>query len=485
MSVRRSVTIFFSAKYVELLLGLVSSLILARLLTPEEFGIYSIAASVVIIGYLFRNFGVGQYIVQVEELNDGILRSAFTVTLGISWSIGLLLIIAAPWLGDYYENSGIATVLRFLSLNFFLLPFGSIADAVLRRNMSFDKLAVINVSAAFTTLVVGVTAAYQGASYLSIAWAANASTVTSIALTLFFRPAGLPWLPGTSHLREVCKFGLKVGMMDLVNRGSDAATELIIGRAQGLFSLGIYSRAYGTFWLFEYAFTQGIRPVILPYLSKAKHEKADLGEIYITIVKFTSIFLLPFFVFLGLNAHDIINVMYGDQWTAAGSILQVLCIAGLFFAPTIFFEQLMIAQGRPGQGLRYIVISQVVRVLALVLWVGISLEAAAAALIVWALVKVALVFSMARQHFSLRPVSFIKALWPAILTAFFLALAIWGMTNATSTWEVPLLRLVAIGLCAAITWFASIFAFDHPITVEVRNLIIRIRGGVPEKDQFD
>ena len=101
MSVRRSVTIFFSAKYVELLLGLISSLILARLLSPEEFGIYSIAASVVIIGYLFRNFGVGQYIVQVEKLNDGILRSAFTATLAISWAIGLLLLIAAPWLGDY------------------------------------------------------------------------------------------------------------------------------------------------------------------------------------------------------------------------------------------------------------------------------------------------------------------------------------------------------------------------------------------------
>jgi len=397
VSIRRSVAIFFSAKYIELLLGLVSSLILARLLSPEEFGIYSIAASVVMIGYLFRNFGVGQYIVQIEKLNDGILRSAFTVTLVISWAIGLLLLLIAPWLGDSYENTGITTVLRLLSLNFLLLPFGAIADAVLRRNMAFDKLAIINVSAASTTLVVGVTAALLGASYLSIAWASNASTIVSILLTLFFRPAGLPWLPGVSHLREVGKFGLKVGAMDIFNRGSDSVTELIIGRFQGLHSLGIYSRAYGTFWLFEYAFTQGIRPVILPYLSKAKHEQANLGELYIGIVTFTSIFLIPFFVFLGLNAQDIIHVMYGDQWTAAVPLLQVLCIAGLFFAPTIFFEQLMIAQGRPGQGLRYIAISQVLRLAALMALVGISLRAAALALLIWALVKVALAFSMARK----------------------------------------------------------------------------------------
>jgi O-antigen/teichoic acid export membrane protein len=268
--------------------------------------------------------------------------------------------------------------------------------------------------------------------------------------------------------------------MDLVNRGSDAATELIIGRAQGLFSLGIYSRAYGTFWLFEYAFTQGIRPVILPYLSKAKHEQADLGELYISIVSFTSIFLIPFFVFLGLNAHDIINVMYGDQWTEAAPILQVLCIAGLFFAPTIFFEQLMIAQGRPGQGLRYIAISQALRVMALVALVGISLEAAAVALIVWAVVKVALALTMARQHFGLRPLAFLKALWPAMLTAVFLGLGIWGMNEATASWQTPLLRLLAIGLCAALTWSAAIFALDHPITVEVRNLYQKLRGRKPE-----
>jgi O-antigen/teichoic acid export membrane protein len=476
VSLRKSFAIFFSAKYVELLLGVISSLILARLLSPEEFGIYSIAASVVIIGYLFRNFGVGQYIVQIEKLNDGILRSAFAVTLIISWSIGLFLLASAPLLGDFYSNPGITKVLRFLSLNFFLLPFGAIADAVLRRNMAFEKLAIINVSAAFTTLVVGVTAASMGASYLSIAWASNASTVMSILLTLYFRPSGLPWLPGLSHLREVWNFGLKVGVMDLVNRGSDAATELIVGHAQGLASLGMYSRAYGTFWLFEYAFTQGIRPVILPYLSRAKHAQADLGELYIGIVTLTSIFLIPFFVFMGLNAADIIYVMYGDQWTAAGPVLQVLCIAGLFFAPTIFFEQLMIAQGRPGQGLRYIVISQALRMIALLALVGISLRAAAVALIVWALVKVVLALLMAHQHFGLRPQAFLKALWPAIMTAVFLALGIWGVAEATANWESAVFKLMAMALCAILVWMTSVFAFDHPITVEIRVVFQNIKS---------
>jgi PST family polysaccharide transporter len=274
----------------------------------------------------------------------------------------------------------------------------------------------------------------------------------------------------------VWKFGLKVGMMDLCNRGSDAATELIIGRAQSLFSLGIYSRAYGTFWLFEYAFTQGIRPVILPYLSRARHEQADLGELYMGIVTFTSIFLIPFFVFLGLNADDIIHIMYGDQWTEAVPVLQVLCIAGLFFAPTIFFEQLMIAQGRPGQGLRYIVISQVLRIAALLALVGVSLEAAAVALIFWALVKVVLALGMAHQHFGLRPLAFFRALLPAIATAALLGLGIWGVLDVADTWDNPFARLAATALCAAAIWLGSIFVFKHPITAELRTLLKKVRA---------
>lgn len=467
MSLRRSFAISFSARYIELLMALISSMILARLLSPEEFGIYSIAASVVVMGYLLRNFGVGQFIVQIEQLSDGILRSAFTLTLIISWGIGALVLLCAPWLGQFYSNSGITTCLLLLSINFFLLPFGSISNAVMRRNLAFDKLSIINISAAFTTLVVGTTAAYWGASYLSIVWASIAGSLVSVLMTLIFRPEGLPWLPGVSHLNEAWRFGLKVGFMDLSNKGSDSISELTIGRAQGLNELGVYSRAYGTYRLFEYAFVQAIRPLVLPYLSRAKQEKANLGENYLSIVNLTSIFLMPFFVFFGLNATDIIYVLYGGQWTKAGSILQIMCIAGLFVAPTLFFEQLLIAHGRPGQGLRYVVLSQVLRIVALIGLVEISLEVAALALLVWTLTAVIQVSFMARRYFGLRIIAFLGALRPACLTAIFLALGFWGTASATTTWDVPIQRLSVQSLVALLVWTISVFLLHHPISLEI------------------
>ena len=471
MSVRRSISINFASKYVEYGLALLSGIVLARILTPEDFGIYSIAASVVLLGYLFRNFGVGQYIVQAARVTDEMLRAAFSVTLVVSWTIGLLLILGAPTLGRFYEEQGVTLVLYFLSLNFFLLPFGAITNALLRREMRFEKIAVIDISAAVTALIVGLTAAFMGASYMSIAWASNASTFVSILVTPLFRPPGTPWLPGTKGFRNVLSFGVKVGAMDLSNSGTDSATELVIGKAHGLHDLGIYSRAYGTFRLFEFAFVQTIRPVVLPFLSRAKHDEEDLGDIYLKILTLTSIFAIPFFAFLCVNAAEVIALLYGDQWGAAAPVLQVMCVAGAFFAPTLFFEQMLIANGRPGQAMRFVVLSQVLRLGALALLAWVSLEAAAVALIVGFVARLGFVVGLAKQFFALDIGGFVRVIFPAVVVAGLLA----ASTVGTRVFVIPdggsFLTLLITGVIALILWLSFVFATVHPVSLEVRRLL--------------
>lgn len=473
MNVRRSLGITFVAKYLELALSLLGGMVLARLLTPEDFGIYTIAASVVMLGYLLRNFGVGQFIVQIKEVTDDVLRAAFAVTLAFSWSVGLLLVLIAPWLGEVYSEDGVTQVLYFLSLNFLLLPFGSVTNALLKRRMQFEKIAVINICAAVTSLVVGLTAAWHGEKYMSIAWASNASTLVSVFVTQLYRPAAMPWLPGVRRFREVLAFGFKVGAMDVFNTGSDAGTELLIGRAQGLYDLGMYSRAYGTYRLFEFAFVQTVRPVVLPFLSKAKHEEENLGEIYINIISLTAIFSIPFFTFLGINAAQVMELLYGDQWGVAVPVVQIMCLAGLLFSPTLFFEQLLIANGRPGQAFRFIATSQVLRLTALAFLAWVSLQAAAVALIVGFGTRLIVMLLMARQHFTLKFGEFVRAVAPAIFTAIALGGASLGARFVLAGQNAFLLLLGSAG-AAFLVWIALIFLLQHPITSELRGIYAKL-----------
>lgn len=474
MSIRQSIAITFGTRYAELVLGLISSIILARLLTPEDFGIFSIAASIAGIGYLLRNFGVGQFIIQAESLDDDLLRAAFSVTLGVSWAIALALAIGAPWLGDFYADQGVARVLLFLSLNFVILPFGAITDAVLHRRMQFEKLAVIRLVTSLTTLMVGVTAAWLGARYMSIAWAANAGTLATILMTLVYRPPDLPWKPGIRRLRTAFSFGAKVGALDLLNKGSDALTELIIGKAYSLRDLGIYSRAFGTFMLFEYAFIEGVRPVVLPFLSDAKRDNTELGPVYLKIVQLVSIAMVPFFTFLYFAASSLTEVLYGHQWDDAVPLLQVLCLAGLFMAPTMFFEQLLIAFGRPGKALQYQLAFQSTRILALILLLGGELRLAALAFVLGSVVKMLLVLGMAKHYFALKLMRFAGVLSPAVLVGLAVGFTQWLLVPALDG-QVAALTLTTQSLAAGIVWLIGIFALRHPASEEVAKLANRLR----------
>lgn len=473
MSLRKSLVQTASAKYAEIGLAFISGVILARILTPEDFGIYSIAASIVLIGYLFRNFGVNQYVIQAETLTDDMLRTAFSITLAISWTIAAAIGLSAAAVGDYYSNPGLGTALLLLSLNFWMLPFGAVADAVLRRNMAFDKLAIITIAAAVVGLVVGVGSALMDARYLSIVWASNASTATTVLLTLYFRPAGLPWLPGWGNAGEVAKFGIKVGMLDLVARGGNSATELIIGKSHGIHDLGIYSRAFGVFNLVEMALTEGIKPVILPFLSNAKREQGNIGELYLQIMRYVSILMLPAFMFVFLMAEPMLLVLYGDQWGESVPVLEMLALAGPFLVPALFFDQLLIAHGRPGQALRIQLVTQVVAVGSLLALLSGSLSTLALALVFGNIAKVAMVIWLAHQYFQIRISDFARVLTPAVITMTAMGLVLVAAKQGLTIEGNAFINLfVAVGI-SSVVWLSCLFLLKHPLAEEISRLVRR------------
>lgn len=470
MSIYHALSISVATRYIEMLLVLVSTIVLSRLLTPEDFGIYSIAAAIVAIGYTLRNFGVGQFLVQAENLTDDLVRAAFTLTLSVSWALGLLIALSASWLADYYQNPGVEQVMLFLSINFLILPFGAVSDAVLRRQMRFDRLAIIQIGSGIVGLVVGISAALLEARYMAIVWGANASTLVTVLLTAVLRPAGLPWRPGLRGLRQASGFGLKVGVLDLVNKGSDSATELVVGKAWGLHDLGIYSRGFGSFMLFEYAFIEAIRPVVLPYLSEANRHHNSLGPIYLKIVAFVSMCMMPFFVFLYAHATDVLLLLYGDQWSDAVPILQVLCLAGLLLAPTVFFEQLLIANGRPGQALRYQAMFQATRLGVLVMFIEAGLEAAAVAFVIGAATKLILVIFMAHRYFQIRFQEFFGTSLPALIATLAIAAMLGLLQPLLQAWENEWLRLVVSSIATGAAWLALVWLMRHPIRAEIQRL---------------
>ena len=141
-AVRRSILFSTADRYVAQVLLVATTAVMARLLTPAETGIYLLANAVILLGDNFRTFGIGVYIVQAKELRPETVRSAFTVTLLLSLSMGLAIFLAAGEIAHFYDEPELKGLLRLGALGFIAIPFGSPILAILQRELAFSTLAV-------------------------------------------------------------------------------------------------------------------------------------------------------------------------------------------------------------------------------------------------------------------------------------------------------------------------------------------------------
>ena len=184
-STRRALAMSFVQRMVTLVFSFGSTIILSRLLTPSEIGIFSVAAGLLALVNMLRDFGVSEFLVQERHLDRTLVHTVFTMNLLIAWSLGGILFGGSNFIADFYGDPGVGQVLRVMSLMFFLLPFGTTTQAQLSRELEFGKLAKIHTVGSITRGCTKVALAYAGYIYMSLAWGAVAGMVLTIAgLTL-------------------------------------------------------------------------------------------------------------------------------------------------------------------------------------------------------------------------------------------------------------------------------------------------------------
>lgn len=172
-NLKKALLISASEKYIVFALQFISSIVLARLLSPHELGIFSVGSLILSLSHALRDLGISNYIIQEKELSPTRLQTAATITLGMSWLLGSGVLLASEPLAEFYREEGVGQVLAVLSLNFFILPFGSVTAAMLRRKMQFDLLIRINLASAVAHATVSIALCYYGAGFIGLAWAAS------------------------------------------------------------------------------------------------------------------------------------------------------------------------------------------------------------------------------------------------------------------------------------------------------------------------
>lgn len=305
--------------------------VLARLLTPTDFGIVSAAMTVVALADIFGTIGIAPAIVQMPQLDRVHVRTGFTVSALSGIAISALLFASAGTVAGLFQIPAVEPALRILCLVFAIRGFAVVAEAKLQREMRFRSISLIGMASyAFGYGAVAIGLALAGFGVWALAWGQIAqSLLASAAFIACSRHAMAPLLH-LGALRRLLRFGLGVTLALLGNHVALNADQFIVGRWLGAATLGIYNRAYTILMQPVNLFGAVGDKVLFPALATIQSDQERLARAYCRAVGLIALATLPLSGFLLVFAPECVALLLGGQWLEVTLPFQIL-IASLFF----------------------------------------------------------------------------------------------------------------------------------------------------------
>ena len=309
-------------------LRILMTVILARLLAPEDYGVMAMALLFTGLASHLMQFGFGMALIQRETVRPDHVSTLFAVTLVINGLLCLSLVAISPYVGIFFKNPLVGAVLALMSLNFLIRCFGVCPTALLRRQMNFKALTVGRIIDHTIKFVVAVTLAIKGHGVWSLAYAELIGAVFQKIYLVFISG----WRPSLYFTREALRdlfgFGLGISLKSTFVYLSDNVGNFVIGKWLGAGPLGLYERAYNLMNLSVRELSARMSVILFPAFARIHKDPGRFRAAYRKSLLSLSLFCYPIFGSLVVLAPQVIDTVYGSQWTSIIVPFQILCLAG-------------------------------------------------------------------------------------------------------------------------------------------------------------
>lgn len=320
----RGGAITVASQGIAFLLRMGSTIFLARLLTPADYGLIGMATVITGFVELFKDLGLSAATVQKSEINHQQVSTLFWINLGISCLVALLVASLSPVVAWFYKEPRLMLITLALSSNFI---FGGLTvqhQALMKRQMQFTSLAKIGIVSMAMGLIVGIIAAQLGAGYWSLIALQAASSITGALMTWIM----CRWRPGrpvrNSGVREMLAFGGNLTGFRTLNYFSRNLDNILIGRVWGAAELGLYAKAYQLVLLPIQQINSPVTSVAMPALSNLQGDPERYKRYYYRAILLITFIGMPIPAFLFATADKVILLLLGENWLDVVPIFRLL-----------------------------------------------------------------------------------------------------------------------------------------------------------------
>ena len=451
-------------------IAFVVMIIMARILTPEDYGLVGMLTVFIAISQSLVDSGFSQALIRKQYRSEIDNSTVFYFNIAVGIALYLILFFCAPLIAKFYDEPILVPLTRIISLSIIINSFVVVQRALFIVEIDFKTQAKASVLAAIASGTVGITMAYTGWGVWAIVWYQIVNLLVNVSLLWFFSTWRPRWLYSWNSFRELFTFGSKLALSALLDTLYNNIYLLVIGKLFKSSDLGYYTRAQ-QFASFPSSNLTGIfQRVTYPVFCTIQNDDDRLRGVYRRFLRLSAFVVFPLMTGLAAVAHPLILIFLKEQWIFAATLLSILCFSMMWYPIHAINLNLLMVKGRSDLFLRLEVIKKLIGIGVLCATIPFGLIPMTIGSIVISVLCLVVNTHYTGQLIQMGFLQQMRDLFPSLLYSLSMGEIVWF---ATTIFTAPTLQL-AVGCLTGVTYYLLVATVTR--SADLRELISFIKN---------
>jgi len=451
----------------------VFTMLLARLLVPDDFGIIGMAAIFIGLVSTVNELGLSASIVQRKEVHERHLSTSFWTSIFVGLVLFVMTLIISPYVADFFKTAIVQPILDTLSVTFIIGSFVVVHSAMLTKNLDFKRLAKAEVFSELVSGSMAVYLAFTGFGVWSLVWRTIIGNLIFVVLLWTINP----WRPTMSFdlksFNELFGFGANVIGSNFVNYAAKNVDYLVIGKFLGAMSLGYYTLAYQMITFPLYRVSVVITRVMFPAFSMVQGENERLGRGYLAVTKYLSLITFPMIAGIFIVSPEFIPIVMGEKWVQVILPLQILCLAGALQSVGVACGPVLLSKGRADLSFKWSIIKLFALIAAILVGIKYGIIGVAVTVTILSFLFFWIMQKIVNDLIGMDFRNYLKALYPATLNSVIMIISVYLFKEIAFRFlDLPSIAVLACSvILGTFMYLAVLRLLYNDIILELRSLM--------------
>ena len=440
------------------ILQVISLVIFARLLSPDDFGLFALLMIFVSFLTMFTDLGTASALVHIKDPTQKLLSSVLFFNLFIGFIFCLLLILSSPYIATFFNSPKLEPLLELISINFIIMSLGVVQKVRYEKELDFKYLTLIESFAIFMGISSGIILAILGFGVYSLVFQVLVTSLLSVGL--LWRVSA--WRPlfyfNINDIKKIWHYTANLSAFNLINYFARNADNFLIGKFLSSSALGVYSLAYNVMLYPIQNISRVLLRILFPAFSKIQDDNKKFKEAYLKTIFFISLISFPIMSGLIATADIFVEVLFGDKWANLAIILMILAPVGVIQSIGTTNGSIYMAKGNTALLLKVGIWSTIVTVLFFIGGIFFGVEGVAISYLLSNIVLFYPVFKISWGQIDLSVAEGLAKILPILIISTIMGLGVWVFGQWLNTIELlSIIKLIMMVLLGKVVYISLIY----------------------------